>query len=203
MGTISTWELREQVREDGGRASDEAIAGLVRWGILREPEDGRWSDNDVKRAREARALAQDIRSLPRRALRLYGRGYPMPPDKLRAAMKAVAPTVTAPAKKVRRVGDALRLRYEVTGPDRSVRHTRRRVWRLPQVQWADTLNRFSDHDFETIAQYTRSEAIALDRNPAVQAAATLSDASLEEVWLVLTLMQLTVGDAASERGKDE
>lgn len=201
MTTLSTWALREQVREDGGRASDGEIAGLVRWGILRDPEDGRWSKVDLERARRARSLAKEVRSLPCRALRLYGMGYPMQPDKLRAAMKAVAPTVTAPARKVRRIEDALRLRYGATGHGGIIRRAGR-TWRLPTERWPEILSRFNDADFERIAQSSRSDAIALDLNPAVQKAATLSDIPFEEVWLVLTLMQLTVSDAASKRGNN-
>jgi len=202
METLSTWKLREHVREDGGRASDGEIAGFVRWGILRDPENGRWSDVDLERARQARSLKKEVRSLPRRALRLYGMGYPMQPDKLRAAMEAVAPTVTAPARKVRRVEEALWLRYEATGPKGTIRRRERQTWRTPKEHWPDILSRFRDADFERIAQSTRSDAIALDLNPAVQAAATLSDIPFEEVWIVLTLMQLTVSDATSERGTD-
>ncbi len=53
MGSISTWELRARVRDDGGRASDVEIAGFVEWGILRKPDDGRWSETDVARAKSA------------------------------------------------------------------------------------------------------------------------------------------------------
>jgi hypothetical protein len=116
----------------------------------------------------------------------------MPPKKLRAAMKAVASTVTAPARKIRRVEDAIRLRYETVGPTAPRRRTSRRTWHHPKDLWVATLSRFDDADFERLAQYTYSEAIALHLSPAVQSAGILSDVPFEEVWLVLTLMQLTV-----------
>lgn len=191
MGTLSTWELRKRLAEDGGGVSDRGIAEWVQWGLLREPVGGRWSDDDLARAREVQGLASETRPLPRRALRLYGEGYPMPPNKLRDAMKAVASTVTAPARKIRRVEDAIRLRYETVGPTAPRRRTDRRAWRHPKDRWIATLDRFNDADFERLAQYAYSEAIALHLSPAVQSAGILSDVPFEEVWLVLTLMQLT------------
>lgn len=196
MGTLSTWELRGRVVDDRCRASDGEIEGWIRWGLLRDPQGEQWTDRDLERAREVRALAKEVRSLPRRALRLYGTDYPMQADKLREAMKAVAPTVAAPARKVRQVDDAARLRSESLSQERDVRRARHRRRKLPREQWTAFLDRFNDSDFERLAHYSRSEAIALSRNPAVQSAATLSGVPFEEVWLILTVMQLTVGDCA-------
>jgi len=196
MGTLSTWELRKRLAEDGGGVSDSGIADWVKWGILRKPEDRRWSEADVTRARRARALASDVRSLPRRALVLYHEDptYPMRADKLRAAMQAVAPTVTAPVRKVRRIEEASRLRYEASVPARAVRRSQSRMRRFPEKQqWSKILDRFSDPDFERMVQYTRSEAIALHLSPAVQHAGILATTPFEEVWLLLTLMQLRIG----------
>lgn len=194
METLSTWELRERVVDDGRRASDGEIDGWIRWGLLRDPQGERWTDSDVERAREVRALAKEVRSLPRRALRLYGTDYPMQADKLREAMKAVAPTVTAPVRKIRQVDDAARLRSESFSQDRNVGRARRKQRKLPREQWTTFLDRFNDSDFVQLAHYSRSEAIALSRNPAVQSAATLSGIPFEEVWLILMVMQLAVGD---------
>lgn len=194
MDTLSTWALRVQAGGDDDPVSDAQIVSYQRWGLLRYPEGGRWSEPDVERLREIRALAAEVRSLPRRALRLYGGRYPMQPDKLRAAMKAVAPTVEAPVKKLRRVGEANRLRYDAAEPARSTRRTRPRTRRLPKDQWGTKLDRFSDVDFERLAQYAHSEAVALSLNPAVEEAGILSDLPFEELFLLLTLMQLTAGD---------
>jgi len=137
--------------------------------------------------------------LPRRALRLYSGRYPTAPGKIREAMKAVAPTVEAPARKMRRVGEANRLRYNAAEPTRPARRSRPYTWRLPKARWVAILDRFNDSEFEQLMQYARSEAIALGLNPSVERAGILRDIPFEELFLLLTLMQLTAGDPMSEQ----
>lgn len=200
METLSTWALRVRAGDDDEPLSDAQIREWQRWGLLRDPEEGRWSELDVERAREVRTIAEEVRSLPRRALRLYRRDggcYPTPPGKVREAMKAVAPTVDAPVRKMRQVGEANRLRFDAVEPTRRARRNHPPTRRLPKNQWVSILDQFNDSDFGQLVQYARSEAIALSLNPLVERSGLLRDIPCEETFLLLTLMQLSAGDTMS------
>src|SRR4051812_22038284 len=99
MNALSTWSLRVQAGEVGKPLSDEQIAEWQKWGLLRVPGDDQWTATDVERAKQVRKRAQEVRSLPRRAIRLLDASYPTEPGRLREAMLAVVPTITAPVQK--------------------------------------------------------------------------------------------------------
>lgn len=194
MDTFSTWALRIEAGTDGQPLSDEQIANWQRWGVLREPPDARWSIHDVERAREIQELGKEVRSLPRRAVRLFNLNYPTPPGKLREAMIAVANTTSAPVRKMRCIGTASSLLYEGGTSRHMSRRSRSQAWRIPPSQWEQILNRFSDYEFRLIAGSAISQATALSLNPTVTRSTILDGIPFEELIVLLTVRQLAIGD---------
>ncbi len=77
------------------------------WGLLPEPRDGRYPPETVGRLIEVRKLGEDVRSVPRRVLRLRAR-HRIPVKKVREAIQWVIPEIRAPRRKLKKFADALR-----------------------------------------------------------------------------------------------
>ena len=201
MESFSTWELR---RKAGDRhpLSDEQIAEWQRWGLLRVPQDGRWTEADVGRAKRVRELGKEVRSQPRRAILLLDASYPTEPSKLREAMIAVVPTIKAPVAKMRRLRVALRVRYEGLAGPRSGRRQPAERWLPPKAEWTTVLRRFGDYEFGLIAGAAHADAAALTKSPAVVRSGALSGIPCDEVVVLLTIRQLAIGDSVFAASAD-
>lgn len=194
MNTISTWALRIQAGADGEPLSDEQIENWQRWGVLRDPPDGRWSQADVARARQIREMGRDVRSIPRRAVRLFDLSYPTSPGKLRESMIAVAKSTSAPVRKMSRIASAVRLHYGDERARSSRNRSRPEKWRIPSEPWESILGRFNDDDFRLIAGSELSQARSLTLNPTVTKSGVLAGIPFEEIAVLLTIHQLTIAD---------
>ncbi len=143
MDRLTARQLRDRAGVSWRQLRDFRAAGVVG-----EPdESGRWSAEAVAALVRARELerVEGVRPLPRRVVRLRCEGFPVTGDKLRDAMRAIAPTVPQPVRTMRRLLRARRLLAEPTLaalPPREQARRERAAWQPPPPErWVDTLNR--------------------------------------------------------------
>ncbi len=144
-GMLSEWGLRERAAGQGVSVSHRQFAEYRRWGLLPAPDPttGRWPVGVVKRLVRVRQLGEVVRPLPRRVVLLYPEffvtGVPIGFDELREAMAALAPTIRAPARKMRRLHAACRAWSAQWSPLATARPLPR-DWRPPSpTEWVTTL----------------------------------------------------------------
>jgi hypothetical protein len=200
VASFSTWALRTANGERQA-LSDERIAEWTRWGLLRVPPEGGWTEQDIERTVQIRDLAKTVRSLPRRAIRLYDARHPTEPSKLREAMIAVVPAIKRAMHKMWQVDDALRTHREGANASRSQRQRRSTRWRLPVQDWAQVLGRFADEEFERIAASASTDARALMQSPAVVKSGDVKGIPFEELVILLTVRQLAMSDLLKARSQ--
>jgi len=103
--------LRAELDKRGIGLSHEQLVRFVDVGLLPpQGEDGRWPPRTLVSLIRIVRLGRDVTSLDRRLLRLR-RNYhyfPAEPDKLRAAMVRMLPSIEAPVRKMRLVADYAR-----------------------------------------------------------------------------------------------
>jgi hypothetical protein len=197
METVSGWRLRQRAG-----LSYEQLQMYVDAGLFPTADEG-WPDADedrlVDRLVEIQKAKADARSLPRRAVRLWRFDLNLPVAKLREAMIAVARSMSAPKKKQGRIMQALGVLNEPLFASPTPQR-RRRVQRGKQPQpqrWPEILRRFpEDDDFEQIARSMYSQARSLAVYPKIVNSDILSGIPFEEIFVVLMVAQLAVGDTS-------
>lgn len=199
MAALSTWALRVEAGTDCKPLSDKQIANWQRWGALRDPAEGKWSSVDVERIRQIQELGNEVRSVPRRAVRLFDPTYPTPPGKLRDAMIDVVKKTSARGRKMRRVETALRLLSEDDASKPIRKRSRSGSWRIPPDQWEQTLGGFNDEDFRQIAGYSASQARSLLKYLFISKSDILTGTPIEEIIVILTVRQLAIGTEIQAR----
>jgi len=107
----SEWGLREAAAEVGYPVNHKQFHAYCEAGLLPTPDEvsRRWSAKDLERLVQIRELGARVRSLPRRVLLLRRNflDFPVPGEKLRAAMLAVVPIIRSPKRKMSRVHRAI------------------------------------------------------------------------------------------------
>jgi hypothetical protein len=139
---------------EGYPVSGEQFHERLEWGLLPQPdEDGKW-DAEVARALiRAQQLwtNESVHALPRRALRMRCEGFPIPDEKVLAALRAVAPTIQQPSRKMKATAWA----RQILANPAAIARKRNRIRpseRPPAAStWKDLLNRIN---VEAVAKRT-------------------------------------------------
>lgn len=139
-------QLRAKVAESGYQVSGRRMKDLTQWGLLPPPdEDGRWSNDVVKRLVRVGEMGKTVRSYPRRSILLRCEGQDVPPEVIVEAMCVIVPTITRPVQKMKQASQA---RAMLSGPDAeplTVRERNRRkceAWAPPPPEkWVPVLEK--------------------------------------------------------------
>jgi hypothetical protein len=191
---LSGWELRLRAEEETGRSvSGEQLADFVAWGLLPESPAGGWVPTDVERLVQIWELGKCVRPLHRRVVLLRDVHWPTPPGKLREAMVATIPSITAPARKMRNLYRALHIVSGEMTPSRAGELRVPPEWRLPPLrEWQALFDWPNDHELELLAGPVYSQAKAAELHPGVQASGLLTEVPFEELVILLMTRQLTI-----------
>lgn len=140
MEQLTSRQLRARAAESGYMLSGARFNDLRRWGLIPEPDaDGCWPEDIADRLVRIGVLGRSVRSMPRRVIILRCEGVPIPPNKVRAAMCDVIPTIAPQGRKMKR---AMKARSLLAGPEtakltvRERRKREREAWKPPDPdQW--------------------------------------------------------------------
>ena len=190
---LTKYAALKAVAAKGCTVSQRQFAAYLRWGLIHDPEEGRWGGAIVDRLIEIRNADKAARRLERRAVLL---GVPNP-EKRRKAMVALARIMTARKLKVRRLQRLGKL-MEQNVPSDSFGSAaywhppRPKEWRFPDpTSWPNVLNEPLTRDrFPWISQaaYYSAEALLIHEKDV----AVLKEMPREEVILLLTIQELSL-----------
>ncbi|HVR87944.1 MAG TPA: hypothetical protein VHG53_00170 [Candidatus Limnocylindria bacterium] len=192
---LTEYALRKAAAEKGCDVGHGQFAGYLRWGLLPDPENGRWSPMTVDRLIEIGNAGKRARRLERRAVLL---GVPNP-EKRRKAMVALARIMKAPKLKVRRLQraaaklEAQPAPTDVYGNPVYWRPQPPKTWRLPEPSsWPSVLNDpLTRERFEwiSLAAYYSAEALLVHEEELDD---VLKRIPREEVVLLLVIQELSM-----------
>lgn len=171
----SAWALRQRLAERDYGVSDRQLEVFESWGLIDRGADG-YPAITVERVVEILEAANEARQLPRRVVRLRAdyHAFPVPAQHVQRAFVELAPTIRAPAKKMRAVEDA----WTLMAARAAGRAALRRRRRLPAAaEWAHILKRIPPERFElwvagwyslastVLPAYARDAGMDLERMP--------------------------------------
>lgn len=192
LETLSESKLRQRAGERGWPVTHKQFSSYREWGLLPEPDNGRWPVAVADLLIRIRELSDSVRSLPRRVIVLrqdYTR-FPIPADRLRQAMLDVVPTMTAPLHKMRRTHAACVSWGANTAGIGSDHTALLQVWEPPKPEaWVVTL-READLDLFDMRVRAMYYVTAVLSAHAHGSKHDLADILFEEQIILLTVRDL-------------
>lgn len=135
--TLTESGIRAGAERAGYPTTHAQFQNIQKWGLLPQLQDGQYTLEAVSRLIEVRKLGKEVRSLPRRALRLRRR-YSIPANRTREAILWVIPEIRRPRRKLKKLA---RLLHHPPGADDRVLI---RATKLQVPRWKELVKDFED-----------------------------------------------------------
>lgn len=151
--TLSGWEVRQRLTNDGYFVSDDQLDSFEAWGLITRAPDGRWPPPTVGLVAKVLEAATDARLLARRVLRLRADFaiFPIAGAHVRQAMLEAVPTVKRPVRNLNRVARALEVLGQRYAGAPARRRRKQRLIRPRHAEWRTVLERVSPLEFDARA----------------------------------------------------
>lgn len=196
MERLNESQLRAHAAAKGFPVSGRQFRDFRHWGLIPSPDtDSRWPASTVDTLVTIRARGNEIRSLPRRVILLRCDGLSIPADRLRSAMRDVAPTIRRPVRAMRRVARARRLLGEPTAArltEREWRVWEQTTWKIPEPsQWPDILDSATEEGIDRRVGIRWYLAALWMRELGRDTPYDLSDIPLEEMLTMMAIQDVS------------